>query len=281
MSRLYQRWPLPACGLLVVVFSAALSHGAPPVPRLNLVKVRLGEQWHIDHATHHVQGLCVSENFFWISSVERRKKAGWIFKVDRRQLKVVATKKLVDGPRFHPGGMQLVDNRIWVPLAEYRRHSTSKVLALNADTLAETYHFGVDDHLGAVAVDDQGNIYAANWDARQVHVFDRHGKRLRMIDTTTGVAYQDFEHHDGYLWGTGRAMVDGVEQSVVDVLDRENLTLRARVVLLGKTKTPGAYFAREGFSLFRKELYLMPEDGPNTRIYQFPPQATGLEELFR
>ncbi len=276
-----QGWRSVVRTVLFLGFTSAMANGAPGEEKVEPVVLQVGQQWRINDATHHVQGLCITEDFFWLSSVERREQNGWIFKVDRKDLKVVAKRELVDGPRFHPGGMQLVDGTIWVPLAEYRRHSTTTVLALNAETLSETNRFSVDDHLGAVAVDDHGKIYAANWDARQIYVFDDEGKRLRMVDSSTGVAYQDFECHDGYLWGTGRTLVNGSKQSVVDVLDIAELTLRQRIVLRGTTATVGPNFAREGFTLFGKSLYLMPEDGPETRVYEFRIHDAALLDLLR
>ncbi len=254
---------------------------APPETNVKPIDLQANQQWHVKRATHHVQGLCVSEDLFWISSVDRGAKCGWIYKVDRDDLKVVVEEKLVDGTRFHPGGMQLVDDLIWVPLAEYRRHSSTVVLALDANTLAEKRRFLVDDHLGAVAVDAAKTVYAANWDAKQIYRFDIDGKQRRVVDSTTAVAYQDIEYHHGYLWGTGRAIVNGKSRSVVDVLDGEELTLVHRIVLQGQTATVGEYFAREGLSVFDTDLYLMPEDGPETRVYQFPVKNKELLEMLR
>ena len=267
--------------LSLAVGFAALVMGAPSETDIEPVEIEVGEHWHIEHPTHHVQGLCVDDDFFWISSVERVTKLGWIYKVDRQTLKVLAEAELVDGDRFHPGGMQLVDGRIWVPLAEYRPRSSSIILALDADTLEEVSRFPADDHLGGVAVDNEGNVYAANWDTRQIYVFDRDGKQLRAVDSTTGVAYQDFEHHNGLLWGTGRTKVDGKMCSVVDVLDPSEMQLKNRIILRGKTATVGDYFAREGLSIHGGSLFLMPEDGPETRVYQFSLKDTPLEKLLR
>lgn len=272
---------LPIALLSLGMFFAGVVFAAPPETDVQPVEIEVGQHWHVEHPTHHVQGLCANDDFFWISSVDTATKSGFIYKVDRRDMKVVAEAKLVDGPRFHPGGMQLVDGKIWVPLAEYRRHSSTVILTLDADTLAEVSRFPMDDHLGAVAADDNGNVYAANWDARQIYVFDSKGKQLRVVDTPTGVAYQDFEHHNGSLWGTGRTKVDGHTRSVVDVLDGEDFQLQQRVVLQGKTATVGDYFAREGLSVHDGNLYLMPEDGPETRVYEFRLKDTPLDALLR
>jgi len=267
--------------LTLAVSLAALVMGAPPETAVEPVELLVGEHWHIKHPTHHVQGLCVDDDFFWISSVERATKLGWIYKVDRPTLKVLAKAELVDGDRFHPGGMQLIDGMIWVPLAEYRPRSSSIILALDADTLEEVSRFAADDHLGGVAVDDQGNVYAANWDTRQIYVFDRDGNQLRVVDSPTGVAYQDFEHHNGLLWGTGRTKLNGKMCSVVDVLAPSEMQLRHRIILSGKTATVEDYFAREGLSIHDGSLFLMPEDGPETRVYQFSLKDTPLEKLLK
>lgn len=274
-------WMLALCVFCPLAFETNVLLAAPPDSNVPTFELQVGRQWHVKHPTHHVQGLCVTDKFFWISSVDRGTKSGWIYKVDRDGLNVVNEKKLVDGPRFHPGGMQLVDHLIWVPLAEYRRHSSTVVLALDANTLAEKRRFQVDDHLGAVAVNAGSRVYAANWDAKQIYRFDIDGKQQRVIDSPTAVAYQDIEYHHGYLWGTGRAKVNGKLRSVVDVLDGDELTLVHRIVLQGETATVGEYFAREGLSVFGTDLYLMPEDGPETRIYQFPVKHTELLDLLR
>ena len=83
------------------------------------------------------------------------------------------------------------------------------------------------------------------------------------------MAYQDFEFHDGALWGTGRLKQDKTTLSVVDVIDTRTWKLAKRYVLRGKTRTGNDDFSREGFSKLDSALYLLPEDGPNSTVYRF------------
>lgn len=244
--------------------------GSPPA----VVELSVGTAWPIEHPTRHVQGLCVNDEWFWISSVDKQAKAGWVFRVERRSLRVVAERKLADGARYHPGGMQWRQGELWVPLAEYRPHSTSSVLRLDAMSLETRGEFNVDDHLGAVAAAEDGTLLAANWDARQVYVFTPDGKLLRRVDSPTGVAYQDWEWHGDALYATGQTTIDGAKTAVIDLLDGQSLALRKRYLLRGQVRSGGSNFGREGLSYFLGKFYLLPEDGPRTTVYEFlPPGA--------
>ncbi len=253
------------CLVAIACLPAQSSADGPPAETV----LNLAESWHIDHSTHHVQGLCVSKDAFWISSVERATKSGWIFRVARASLQVESSRRLTDGPRYHPGGMQLSGTKLWIPLAEYRPHSTSRIVKLNADTLAEEFAFTVDDHIGAVAVDSAGTIYAANWDAEEFYLFDRDGTLKRKVINPTGVAYQDFEWHDGRLLGTGRIGSGRTARGVVDSIDPKGWRHVARYVLAGTSRTGQRNFGREGFCSFAGDFYLLPEDGPNSTVYRF------------
>ena len=231
--------------------------------------LQMAESWHIDHQTHHVQGLCVSEDMFWVSSVDRRERAGWVFRVDRQTLKVAARRRLAFGPQYHPGGMQKVGGDLWVPVAEYRPRSSTTLVQLDAQTLETKRSLALDDHIGALAADGDATLYAVNWDSRQFYVLDERGTVVRRVDNPTSVAYQDIEWHDGRLMGTGQATLGERRSGVVDVIDPATWRLVRRYELQGRLRSGKGHFGREGFSRWREDFYLLPEDGPNSTVYRF------------
>ncbi|HEY2840271.1 MAG TPA: DUF6454 family protein, partial [Pirellulales bacterium] len=162
-----------ACGLAFAIFC-----GAAPASAAEPIALDVQQSWPIDHATHHVQGLAATADTFWISSVDRATKSGYVYRVDRKTLRVEKEERLAIGDQFHPGGMQLVGGRLWIPLAEYRAKSSSTILALDPTTLARLASFTLDDHIGALAADGRGRLYAGNWDCRLIYVLDEKGKVL-------------------------------------------------------------------------------------------------------
>lgn len=219
--------------------------------------------------THHVQGLAADPTRYFVSSVERGAGVGWIFQIDRAGGKAVRSARFALGPQYHPGGMQLRDGRLYVPLAEYRPKSTTTLLVLDADDLRVLQTFPMKDHIGAVAVDGQGRMYAANWDAREITVLSPAGEELERRANPTGVAYQDMEWRDGRLWGCGNAKTPSGPRSVVDVIDVETWTHVRRCFLDGERRTGGSNFSREGFTKEGSRLLLLPEDGPSSTVYVF------------
>jgi hypothetical protein len=137
--------------------------------------------------------------------------------------------------------------------------------------------FTLADHLGGAAVDAGRRVYTANWDARTIYVLDTAGKELERRDNPTGVAYQDFEFHDGKLYcagslkldAAGTAKLDGRSTAVVDVIDVANWSLVDRYALRGELRSGGSNFCREGFCKFGDSFYVLPEDGPNATVYRF------------
>lgn len=232
--------------------------------------LKVAESWPIEHETHHVQGLCVNERFFWISSVDTKAKKGWVYRVDRGTGKMIAERDITLGDQYHPGGMQIASGELWVPVAEYKPLSTSTMLRLDPETLETKGSFPVEDHLGGVAIDDRGNVFAANWDCRFIYLFDGTGKELKKVPSPTKVAYQDMKWRNGELWAAGTLRQGIRSQAVVDVLDVADWVLVNRYVLDGKPKDGKFSFSREGFDYFEGSFYLLPEDGPNSTVYRFP-----------
>jgi hypothetical protein len=232
------------------------------------IELPLAESWPIEVATHHVQGVCVDAHSIWLSAVERATKQGYVWRLNRSNREVQASQKFALGAQFHPGGMQLTGTGLWMPLAEYRPRSTATILCLDPTTLQERTRFSVPDHIGGVAGDGTGRLWLANWDCRQIYLYSELGQLRQTFEGPTGVAYQDFEFHEGELFCAGQ--LRGAGTAVVDVLTADTLEQRQRYVLTGKTRTGNSLFCREGFCKFGDDFYLLPEDGPHTTLYRFP-----------
>lgn len=251
--------------LIIAVLLQPESAGLPDPVELTAV-----ESWPVRHPTHHIQGLCVDRDHFWISSVERKAKKGWVYLVDRHTLTVTKEREISIGEQYHPGGMQVVGGELWVPVAEYKPTSTSTMLCLDAMSLETLRSFPLLDHIGGVAVSDDGTIYAANWDCKTLYELDADGKILGRKPNPTGVAYQDLKWHQGKLWGTGSVGILKLNTGIVDVIDPDQWALKQRYRLAGKTADGGSNFGREGLAIFEDSLYLLPEDGPHTTVHRFP-----------
>ncbi|HNX60875.1 MAG TPA: DUF6454 family protein, partial [Spirochaetota bacterium] len=59
----------------------------------------------ISYNTYHVQGLAVTDDFFYISSVNISRKRGYLFKIDRRNLGLITKKNITEQRLYHPGGI--------------------------------------------------------------------------------------------------------------------------------------------------------------------------------
>ena len=73
------RWGHGARFSSVCLLVAETAMAEPPAT----IPLELTGQHQIDHATHHVQGVAVSAESYWISSVDRPARQGFVFRVDR------------------------------------------------------------------------------------------------------------------------------------------------------------------------------------------------------
>ncbi|MDZ7638233.1 MAG: DUF6454 family protein [Bryobacterales bacterium] len=214
----------------------------------------------LENMTHHVQGIVVDGRSLWVSSVS--KDAGYLHKFELDSGKHQATVPVDDGVRFHPGGMDEDGDSLWIPVAEYRRESSSTMLRIDKRTLSVVSRFAVADHIGCVAVAGD-RLIGGNWDAREIYRWDRSGKQLGKQANPNKVAYQDLKFSDGMLLASGNT---SREEGAIDWLDPETLQLKKRI-LSGKTDR-GVRFTNEGMAVVDGKLYLLPEDGPS-RLFVF------------
>jgi Family of unknown function (DUF6454) len=238
-------------------------------PAATPIKTEVIDWQHIDYPTHHVQGLAATADSYWITSVDRAAKRGHVYRVDRATGKVTTERELTLGTQFHPGGIDWAAGALWVPVAEYRARSTSTILKLDPTSLAALAAFTIDDHIGCLTIVDNGEILAANWDARTFHRFNADGKKLGELANPRPAKYQDLKTLDGHIVASGTEPLDGKQVPVVDRLNPKTLALVSRWQPTGTLRTGGSNFCREGCAIFAGQLLLMPEDGPETTIYRF------------
>ena len=224
--------------------------------------VVLIQQVPLQFATYHVQGLELTEQFYFVTSVDKEQKRGWLFKIDRQNANLNSKIELTDSTLIHPGGIQFDGHYLWIPNAEYKRESRTMIYGVDTNSLEIRTSFPVDDHIGAIASDGKNLLYGVNWDALHFYTWDFEGHQLNKVDSPTSMAYQDIKYFAGKLLCSGHEDDD----SAIDVIDPENWTLVKRIDLPqdGWKNT----LSREGMT-FDGNLYFLPDDGPDSRIMIF------------
>jgi hypothetical protein len=119
----------------------------------------------VHHDVGHPQGITPWADQWLVTTVRTDRAVGEVFVVDGRG-DLVARREVVDGDRFHPGGVSADDDGVWVALAEYRPRSSTRVLRLDR-SLEVIDSFVVDDHLGAICPLSDGSLFAVSWAARR------------------------------------------------------------------------------------------------------------------
>jgi len=266
-----------AATLVVRILTVAALATAAPDPAhdtaVPLERIATAQTITLKGAVFHVQGLDVDSDHFYLTSVDRARDRAYLHKFTR-QGELVDVADITDGPRYHPGGITADATSVWIPVAEYRAHSTTRVMRIDKATLKPVSSFLVKDHIGALTLEPTqkgARIYGANWDAAQVYVWDQTGAALSGTASPTRVAYQDFKFIDGLLVAAG-VMNDRLS-GAVDWLDPQTLMPLHRVKLARMENGP--LWTREGMALWGGKIYFLPADGAQGKaeIYAFPLDA--------
>lgn len=229
---------------------------------LRFSSMELTGQVPLEFSTYHVQGLEVTEQFYFVTSVDTRQDRAWLFKIDGNNGRLIGKKDLTDGALIHPGGLQFDGRYLWIPNAEYKRQSRTMVYGIDPDTLEICTSFLVADHIGAVASDGKNLLYGVNWDALHFYTWDIKGRQLKKVNSPTSMAYQDIKYFAGRLLCSGHKG----DISALDIIDPEKWTLIKRIDL--PRDRWRSKLTREGMA-FDGNLYFLPDDGPDSRILIF------------
>ncbi|HUU16706.1 MAG TPA: DUF6454 family protein [Sedimentisphaerales bacterium] len=216
----------------------------------------------LQFVTYHVQGLELTEQFYFVTSVDKEQKRGWLFKIDRQNANLNSKIELTDRTLIHPGGLQFDGHYLWIPNAEYKSQGRTMIYGVDPNSLEICMSFPVNDHIGAIASDGKNLLYGVNWDALHFYTWDFDGHQLNKVDSPTSMAYQDIKYFAGKLLCSGHKDDD----SVIDIIDPENWTLVKRIDL--PQDVWKNTLSREGMT-FDGNLYFLPDDEPDSRIMIF------------
>ena len=206
---------------------------------------------------HHVQGIDVEDESLWVSAVDKEQKKGFLFRMNRHTGQIVNKVEVQTGERYHPGGLTLDGENLWLPVAEYRRSSTTVIQLRDKRTLRLLRQFEVADHIGCVAA-SSNRLYGGNWDTLQIYEWDKSGKQISRRPNLTGTRYQDLKMIDDRLIGGG---LRAKGQGAIDYLNPKSLDLLRRIEV--QTTDRGTVFTNEGMTLRAGRYYLLPEDDPS------------------
>jgi hypothetical protein len=236
-------------------FLAAQDAGAVETwPRIGVVM--------LNERLEHVQGIDVDDTHVWVSSVDRATRKGWLRRFNLRTGEIVNKVDVTKGDQYHPGGIALDGESIWVPVAEYKASSSTNMQRRHKTTLELLGSFDVADHIGCVASFGK-TLVGGNWDSRTLYWWTRAGRELRRVENRTGVAFQDLKplpSRKALIGGGIREKKQG-EVAVFDPLTG----LAQQSWRAGKTER-GVHFTNEGLAIRGGLLYLLPEDG-DSRLF--------------
>ena len=283
--------------ILALVTFTSVAESFSVLRSSNLSPARVVE---LPFKTYHVQGIAVTDDYYFLSAVDKKGGNGWLWKIDRSTLEVLykvdlATKSSEGVPIIHPGGITYDGDFLWVPMAGYTREGPSIIYKINPDTMEILDKFQFDDHIGGIASNGVDRLYLANWDTVHLYVCDMKGNVIETFinpglaqEMGYVCAYQDLDYdvENDLLIGSGDtrkpyAEIDGYkfgfpyfhgyadEFGICDWIDPKTGRVIKRIEIgfigygLNRTR-----LGREGFEYYKEKMYFAPEDDC-TRIYMY------------
>ena len=239
-----------ACGTRTQETPAALS------------EFKLARVVELKGTTYHVQGVDFEGGQVWLTSVDKPHQQGFLHQFSLATGELERQVEVSNGIRFHPGGISADGASLWIPVAEYRRNSSSVIQRRSKSTLDLELQFDVPDHIGCIAATPD-YLIGGNWDSKEFYLWNRAGSLIRRVTSGTANAYQDMKFDSQRIVASGLL---GDRSGAIDWLDYPSLHLIRRVKV-GNTDR-GVPFTREGMAIRGNQLVLLPEDGPS-RLFIF------------
>ncbi|MBN1352712.1 hypothetical protein JXJ21_25210 [candidate division KSB1 bacterium] len=233
------------------------SSGAQSISPETITGMRFSRHIPLSADLQHVQGLSVTDNFIYITSVKTEKpQQAFLFKLNRSN-GILESHCITRDQKVHPSGVQFYDGYIWHALAEYKKGGASLIQKIEPASLKIVLEFAFDDHIGAIAC-DKDRIYGANWDGEAIYCWTHSGELICKKEYNPGLKIQDFECIGGYLIGAGGS------EGALHVLDSKSLVV-LKTIVLPEIQSINRV-TREGLSVYNNEFYFLPDDGLDAKI---------------
>lgn len=175
---------------------------------------------------HHPQGLAPRASGradgWWVTTVDLHAPRALVvgFNADGARTDEI---DVTDGPRIHPGGCGLdVDGLLWVPVAEYRPASSTRVVTIEPDGRV-TSRFEFPDHLGLLVPRPDGRLVAGTWGSRSLLLLEHDGTIVTRVENPQHIVdYQDATvRADGTVVATGTGAAYGRDLGGIAILDAD------------------------------------------------------------
>ena len=221
-----------------------------------------------------IRGLAASERFFFVSSYDPEQSVGFLFKVNRDTLSIAQVRKLKEGGRYQPGGIDTSSGLVWVALTEGGDANDSVILALDDQYLETQRSFRVGDCIRAVAVGDSGDVYGFNCDANAIYEWTPEGQELRKAPNAGGASYKDADFVRGSLVCAGK---DAGEEGLIDVLDPGSLSLLVRHRCYALS-SQGRLITEKAFAFADNTFFFVPDQGEWPMLLSYVLDEVRLED---
>ncbi|MBI3852009.1 MAG: hypothetical protein HY298_17260 [Verrucomicrobia bacterium] len=291
--------------LVVTIFAALILHGSLSLAdglkleTVALPALRINGQ----AARAHTQGLEIAAGKYYVTArredvrprralLLRTEPAGTNWDVwDITSVDAAGKVMALD----HPGGMQSDGKRLWIPVAESKRHGRSRICVFALEgmvagkPLKPVFEFSVNDHIGALAVESgHGLVFGANWDTETVYVWDLEGRLKRTLtgaelkardlgvvtsgEVRAGVAVQDWKVVGDRLFASGlfrapESVKVSPKSRWISFANFLETDFQRRICF--PPLQDGVELAREAMAVFDGLVYFLPEDlGARNRLFR-------------
>ncbi|OGP56354.1 MAG: hypothetical protein A2V67_04310 [Deltaproteobacteria bacterium RBG_13_61_14] len=228
----------------------------------------------------HTQGMKLRGETLFVSCVDKSGHRARLLRMTWPEGALAAREPeavdLTEGPRYHPSGLDYDGQCLWVAAAEYRPHSSARVLCLDPETLKPRSSFEVSDHIGALAAPGD-RVVGFNWDARDIYLWDSSGRELGRGKSPFGAAYQDCKALDAKTIACSGIQSRGKFLFRRGVLDRIEVDpdsvpgfRRLERQVIRERSPAGHLLTREAMDIFLETVYFIPDDSPGAEVYSRP-----------
>lgn len=256
--------------------------------------------------TYHPQGMVISDDTVYFSSVEKivptekygeiregydrtpGDGVGYLFKADF-QGNLIEKTTLGEHAMYHPGGIDFDGKYIWVPVAEYRPNSESIIYKIDPSKMEPTQVFRFRDHIGAIVHNTTDNtLHAVSWGSRKFYTW-KLNEELKLVNTDlsseksgTANGHHYIDYQDCHFLKTRYMLCGGISKYKIPNLGEfqlgglELVELRTEVAIhqipVPRWVKPTLVMTFNPFYFELKDdhlrFYFMPEDDEST-LYIF------------